>query len=162
MKTLYLLRHAKSDWQAAVDDKDRELNYNGELEDRKLGKDIKARNIKFDKIICSPAVRAVQTYNIVSKSCGYQGEVFFSDKFYFCRAEEILEIVGTTDDAVDSLLLVGHNPVWSDLVHDLSDEHPRIYLDTCNFAALTFDGRWSDLSAGKNCKLDYVISPRNI
>lgn len=162
MKTLYLLRHAKSDWLADVDDKERELNYNGELEARKLGKELKARNIVFDKIICSPAVRAVQTCNIVSKTCGYKGEVLFSDKFYFCRADEILEIVGSIDDTVDSLLLVGHNPVWSDLVRELSDEHPRIYLDTCNFVSLSFDGRWSDLSAGKYCKLNYVISPRNI
>lgn len=161
MKKLYLLRHAKASWNDDnVEDKDRIISYLGINEAKKVAAEIINKNIKFDKILSSPAKRAYQTAEIIKNKTGFSGEIIFEESFYFDYQKEILRIIQDIDNKADSVLLVGHNPTWSKLVSDFTDE--RVYLDTANFAAIHADiNDWNEAVYGI-FNLEYVISPKNL
>ncbi|MBQ3656901.1 MAG: histidine phosphatase family protein [Bacteroidales bacterium] len=160
MKRIYLLRHAKASWNDDVDDKDRIISYIGVNEAKKVAAEIVKKEIKFDKIISSPAKRAYQTADIIKNKIGFIGEIVLEESFYFDYQREILNFIQNIDNKVDSVLLVGHNPTWSKLAGDFSDE--RVYLDTANLAALNADiNDWNEAVYGI-FNLDYVISPNNL
>lgn len=160
MKRLYFLRHAKASWNDDADDKDRIISYIGVNEAKKIAGEILKKNITFDKIISSPAKRAYQTAEIIKNKIGFSAEIIFEDSFYFDYQKEILRIIQDIDNKADSVLLVGHNPTWSKLVSDFTDE--RVYLDTANFAAMSADiNDWNEAVYGI-FNLEYVISPKNL
>ena len=159
MKTLYVLRHARAKF-SDNGDKNRPLSYDGELEAHKLGKELKARKVNFNHIITSTAKRALQTTDIICHEIANGVAIEFNDNFYTCTTSEAIEILNKTNENIDSLLVVGHNPQWSNLVNILSG-NDRVYLDTCNFVALNFDYNWQQLQPNC-CTIDYIILPRYI
>lgn len=163
MKKLYILRHAAADYYASCDDKDRDLEYIGEMDAHKLGKELKARGVNFDAIKCSTAARTMQTLDIVRKELGYDGAVSYDDDLYSFDTRSVLDVLAGYDDTLQNLLIVAHNPVCSELVWYLSTDRVHIQFDTCNFAALEYDGdKWAELAEGASCRLDYIIKPRYI
>jgi phosphohistidine phosphatase len=110
MKTLTLLRHAKSGWDdPSLSDFARPLNARGRGAARAMGRELRALGLAWDRIVASPAVRVTETIDGMTESYGPLAPVL-DERVYLASLDVLLEIVRATDDAHDTLLLVGHNP----------------------------------------------------
>ena len=111
MKTLTLLRHAKSGWDdPAMRDFDRPLNPRGRRAARAVGGEMRAQGLGFDRVVASPARRVVETLEDVSAGYGAPLSPAYDDRIYLAATATLLQIVRETDDSVAALLLAGHNP----------------------------------------------------
>jgi phosphohistidine phosphatase len=162
MKTLYLLRHAKSSWEFPhLSDHDRPLNKRGRNDAPLIGEQLAKRNIKPDLMVSSPAVRAITTASLVSKEIGYSLEkIAIEERAYHADPEELLEIIHSTSPEVEELMLVSHNDGLTDLVNQLSPT----YIDnvpTAGIVSLSFDtSSWRSVSA-KNARFNFFDYPKN-
>jgi len=117
MKTLLLLRHAKSSWKdAAVADFERPLNDRGRKAAELVGKFIAKQNVTIDLVISSPAVRARQTIELVLRAAKRSPELRFDQRVYEASPTRLLEITSQIEDDRKSVLLVGHNPGMEELL----------------------------------------------
>ncbi len=139
MKTLLLVRHAKSSWNdAALPDKERPLNDRGERDAPRMGKRLAKRDVKPDLILSSPAHRALRTAEVIAKSIDYKPKrIVVDDRLYPGAVAAILGIIHGLDKKLNRVMIVGHNPALAELAHRLSDEITR--MPTCAVAELTFD-----------------------
>jgi len=111
MKRLTLLRHAKSSWDDPVArDFDRPLNAKGHRAGRTVGQEMRRLGLHFDAIVASPAARVVETLEEVAQGFGTPLSPRFDERIYLASRDALLDLVRTTDDAIASLLLVGHSP----------------------------------------------------
>ena len=111
MKTLTLLRHAKSSWDDPVArDFDRPLNKRGRKAARTMGREMRAQGLEFDRVVASPAARVVGTLADLAEGYGGPIEPEYDERVYLASATTLLKVVQEADDAADRLLLVGHNP----------------------------------------------------
>lgn len=170
MKTLTLLRHAKSGWDDPVArDFDRPLNPKGRRAAATMGREMKALDLAFDRVVASPAVRVVET--IAEVEAGYGGALApaWDRRLYLASAAGMLDVARETDDRVGSLLLVGHNPGLEDLVLMLVPDRAGGLRDsveekypTATLVEMTFDtDRWVDLAAG-GATLTRFVRPRDL
>ena len=170
MKRLTLLRHAKSGWDDPVSrDFDRPLNARGKRASEVIGRWLHDHDISFDLIVGSPAVRVVETIEHVAIGLGETMAPTWDKRAYLASASSLLEIIHDTPDAVERLLLVGHNPGLEDLVLMLvpdegdgaRDEVEEKY-PTASLVAIDFDTEhWAEIQAGKG-RLIYFKRPRDI
>jgi phosphohistidine phosphatase len=110
MKTLTLLRHAKSGWDdPALSDFERPLNARGRSAARAMGRQMRALGLGWDRIVASPATRVTETIDGLRESYGPLAPVY-EQAVYLASLETLLEIVRTTGDSCATLLVVGHNP----------------------------------------------------
>ena len=120
MKILTLLRHAKSGWDDPVSrDFDRPLNPRGRRAARTVGREMKAQGLAFDLVQASPARRVIETLEEVEKAFGPLGAQY-DQRLYLASTATLIEIIRTAPDAVERLLLVGHNPGLEELALRLS------------------------------------------
>ena len=117
MKTLSLLRHAKSSWDDPVErDFDRPLNGRGHRAARRMGEWLKDNPQLFDAVIASPALRIKQTIEGVEAGLGAKLKPVFDKRIYMASAASLFELIQETPDEVGHLLLIGHNPGLEDLL----------------------------------------------
>ena len=162
MKTLYLMRHAKSSWDfPELSDHDRPLNKRGRLDAPLMGQQLLSRDISPDLILTSSAVRALTTASLVAKELDYDREKLqVSDNIYKAGRSELIKIIQHLPDEIDSLLLVGHNPVISEMANKLSPEAVAD-LPTAGIVALEFScNSWLDVN-GEKSKLLFYDFPKN-
>ena len=121
MKTLLLLRHAKSSWKdTSLADRDRPLNKRGERDAPEMGRRIAAAGIRPSLIVSSPAVRAWTTARIIADEIGYPREFLQRDKrLYLASVNAILDVIVAQDNGFNSLMIVGHNPGFTDFANYL-------------------------------------------
>jgi phosphohistidine phosphatase len=121
MKTLTLVRHAKSSWKdASLADRDRPLNKRGKRDAPEMGRRIAAAGIRPSLIVSSPAVRAWTTARIIADEISYPREFLQRDKrLYLASVNGILDVIVAQDPGFNSLMLVGHNPGFTDLANYL-------------------------------------------
>lgn len=161
MKNIYILRHAKSDWSDDnADDKDRILTDRGVDEAKTVAKAFINNKLQFDTIISSPAKRALQTATIVKKNTGFIKEIQVEDCFYFSDLRRILSVIRRQNDENNTILIVGHNPLWSNLVLYLTGN--RMTMDTGCAAILTSNiDKWDNFD-NNAFKLELYINPKKI
>ena len=170
MKSLTLLRHAKSSWaDPGTDDFDRPLNARGLEAARAIGAEMRKLGLAFDAIITSPAARAVET--LAEASHGYGAPLTGEEDgcVYLAPKALLLEIIRATDDKVGSLLLVGHNPGFELLAASLTegDDSPERAAmagkyPTGALAEIAFDiAHWQDVAPGTG-RLVRFIRPRDL
>jgi len=151
MKTLSLLRHAKSSWDdPALDDFDRPLNPRGRRDAPEMGRRLKARGEIPDLIISSPARRALATARMVAREVGIpEARIIEEASLYHAGAGTILSIVRSLESLAGHLMLVGHNPGFNDVANSLSEA--RIdNLPTAALFQVEFDvDDWSDVAPGQ-------------
>ena len=151
MKTLTLLRHAKSSWDDPhLADFDRPLNPRGRSDAPEMGRRLKARGHLPDLIVSSPARRALATARMVAREIGIPEERIIEEPgLYHAGAERILRTVTSLESHARHLMLVGHNPGFNDLANRLSDA--RIdNLPTAAVFQVEFDADdWSEVVAGQ-------------
>ena len=110
MKTLSLLRHAKSGWDdPSLSDFARPLNARGRGAARAMGRELRALGLGWDCILASPAARVTETIDEVAESYGPIAPVY-DERIYLASLDTLLALVRATDDAYATLLVVGHNP----------------------------------------------------
>lgn len=111
MKTLILMRHAKSTWkEKKAEDYDRPLSKRGRKDAPRMGELLKENNLLPDLIIASSAVRNRETTELVIESMGYRGNVFLYGDLYMGEVDVYISHLHQVADNVNTLLLIGHNP----------------------------------------------------
>lgn len=164
MKTLILIRHAKSSWKDhSLPDHERPLSKRGKRDAPTMGRRLAERGIEVELMLSSPATRAMATAEAVAEEIGCPwDEIVADERLYEADTEELLTVVEDQDDWVDCLLLVGHNPGLTALVNYLS----RVDIDnlpTCGVVDLRYDvTRWAEIAAAEplQCVLDYPRKKR--
>lgn len=169
VKTLTLLRHAKSGWDdVALRDFDRTLNAKGRRAAATMGRHLRERGAAFDRVVASPAVRVVETLDAVASGLGRTLAPQWDRRLYLASAETLADIVRELPDEVASVLIVGHNPgledlvltlapdTWCDLRHAVEQKYP-----TASIAQMTLAGGWSDAAPGK-ATLTGFVRPRDL
>jgi len=117
VKTLYLLRHAKSSWdQPGLEDFARPLAPRGLKAAPRMGRYMRNQGLVPDLVLCSAALRAQQTWDMVAEALGHEVPVKSLRSLYMASPARILDIVRRQSDAAAGLLLVGHNPAFAGLV----------------------------------------------
>jgi phosphohistidine phosphatase len=113
MKTILLLRHAKSDWgESGLADFERPLNKRGLKDAPVMGEVLALFDMLPDKIVSSPARRAAQTAELVAEACGYDKKsIQWEDSFYGGGSGNLITALRRLPNTVERVLLVGHNPV---------------------------------------------------
>lgn len=116
MKTLYLIRHAKSDWSdETLSDYDRPLNKRGMKDAPLMGSYLADKGIRPDLILSSPALRAKTTATAIAKALSYPSEsIRYDETLYACDVETILSIIREVSDDIDTLFVFGHNPEFTE------------------------------------------------
>ena len=161
MKTLLLLRHGKAaEGTAGQADLDRTLTERGRDQAQAIGQFIKERDLQLDLVLCSPAARAKETAELVLAAAGLTTELRDEPRIYEASSIQLFDLVLHLDASVGSVLLVGHNPGFEDLVHLITDRVSP--LSTCTLARIEIqaDG-WSDV-AEVSGKLDWVVRSEDL
>lgn len=146
MKTLFLVRHAKSSRDdPTLADKKRPLNERGLRDAPKMGKRLAKRDVKPDLILSSPALRARTTAELFADELDYKlKHIVIDDRLYASAPDDLLEVIRKRGGKAKRLMLFGHNPELSELANRLSSDITE--LRTCAVAELAFDIKsWSDL-----------------
>ena len=161
VKHLLLLRHAKSSWDdPALDDHDRPLAARGRKAAKLIGAHMRREQIRSSVVLCSSALRARETLDLVAPA----GEAQIEPELYGASAEQLLERLRRVPDEVDAVMLIGHNPAIQDLAVTLvagtSELATRKY-PTGALARLTFTGAWGEL-APRHAELAAFIIPREL
>ena len=171
MKTLTLLRHAKSGWDDPVArDFDRPLNPKGQRAAQAVGKHMRGLGLAFDHVAASPAVRVVETLDHVATGYGSDLAPHWDKRIYLASASTLLDIVHELPEGADSALLVGHNPGLEDLVFDLCPDDGTSPLrdlvwekyPTAAIARMELNiAHWADVE--RRCgQLTHFIRPRDL
>jgi phosphohistidine phosphatase len=161
MKTVYILRHAKSSWDFPhLSDHDRPLLDKGIKRTKLIGGYLAKNNITPDLIISSSAVRALETARIVAKNINYPVEnIQINRMVYNANADGLTDLLYGIPDNIGSVMLVGHNPTFTSLANQWLDQ-PVDWLPTSALVAISFETKkWEDLSTA-TYKTKFVVTPR--
>ena len=172
LKTLTILRHAKSGWDVAVErDFDRPINKRGQRGAELIGQWLKRRKLPIDRIIASPAVRVTETLDIFQPAAGLDAlEPHWDRRIYLASAATLIDVIRDTGRDAQHLLISGHNPGLEDLILMLVPEsagdelRARVEekLPTSALARLDLNiADWHDLDTGMARFADF-IRPRDL
>jgi phosphohistidine phosphatase len=169
LKSLYLLRHAKSSWDKPdLADHDRPLAPRGRTAARRIAVHMGKAKVRPELVLCSSAVRAVQTYNTIAPALGKSVDVSVEDALYGAGSADLLERLQVVAEDVGTVLLIGHNPGLQDLALELAgDGRPAGMavigekFPTGSLATLKISGPWGGLGPGR-AYLDSVVVPREL
>jgi len=169
MKTIYLLRHAKSSWaDSDLADRDRPLAPRGWRAARAMAAHLEEREILPDLVLCSPARRTRETLDGISESVA-GARVEIDEGLYGADAREILHRIQRLPPTSDSVLIIGHNPGLEEVAellltpggHDASLDQMQEKYPTGALATFVAPGAWSEVEEG-TCVLRAFIRPRDL
>ena len=166
-RQLILLRHAKSDWPD-VPDRERPLAKRGRRDAPRIGRWLHEHGYQPDVVVCSPAKRTRQTWDLVAPELGGKPAVRFEPRAYDASALTLLYLAQELPSRYRTALLIAHNPGLSDLASQLAappgigqatDNGPRpgISLPTAAVAVLEFSGDWPSLAPGQARLAAHII-----
>ena len=162
MKTLLILRHAKSSWNhPELSDYDRPLNARGKRDAPRMGKHLRQVELIPDRILTSSAKRARKTANKVAKSCRYTGKVKKIDAFYDAVPGIYFETLRALPDKYQRVMVVGHNPTMEQLVTYLTGEIERMPTAALAHIELPIQ-RWDDLNLYTKGTLVNLWTPKTL
>jgi len=159
MKTLILLRHAKSDWGSGLErDHERSLNPRGQRAAKIVGRFLEMAAEVPAAVVTSSAVRARTTVELAAEAGGWSCPVAVTDSLYEATPEVVLEVIRERPDTQDSLLLAGHEPTWSRLVERFTGGRAKVVTATLvriDFAV----ARWREVRFAAGT-LVWMVSPK--
>jgi phosphohistidine phosphatase len=145
MKTLLVLRHAKSSWNdPALDDHERPLNKRGRRDAPRMGELVREYGLIPDVIISSDAVRARLTAEAVAEAARYAGEILLDPHLYLAGPADILSLLRTVRENAETVMIVGHNPGLEELITQLTGEQQDLPTAALAKIALPIE-QWRDL-----------------
>ncbi|HET7924652.1 MAG TPA: histidine phosphatase family protein [Rhodanobacteraceae bacterium] len=164
MKRLLLLRHAKAEPATEpLVDIDRPLADRGERDARRIGERLRQQRQRPELILASPAARALRTAELVAHTLDYPRDAIALDRrLYLAEPTAIVEIIAAQNGAIETLLVVGHNPGLTELVHHLLPAFDVEDLPTCAVVGLDYAdaATWEGIASGA-AALSYYDYPKN-
>ncbi|HEY8412791.1 MAG TPA: histidine phosphatase family protein [Pyrinomonadaceae bacterium] len=161
MKTLFLLRHAKSSRKdQSLPDFERPLNGRGKQAAEKIGRYLKRELIVPELVLSSPAARARETIERVAKAAKWSVEVRFDQRIYEAGGLRLLEVISQIENERKAVLLVGHNPGIEELLMLLAGESKKVPTGALMKLELK-SSKWTT-AADKRAKLAWLIKPRKL
>ncbi|MDN3723627.1 histidine phosphatase family protein [Aequorivita sp. SDUM287046] len=160
MKTLYLVRHAKSSWETNVDDHKRSLKQRGLNDGILVSKKVADEIEPPQKIISSDATRAFSTAQFFKEALNIpESDMETNHELYDFSGQNVMRIIKSLSDNLNSVMIVGHNHALTSIVNMLGNR----FIDnvpTCGFVMLQFnDKKWSNITTGVTVK---TIFPRDL
>lgn len=168
-RRLVLLRHGKAEPGGREADALRPLALDGRRQSVRVGVTLTAHDLLPELVLCSSAVRARQTWELVRTGLGEVGpDVLITDAVYELGVAGVLVQVREIDERVRTVLVVGHEPTMSSITTELAGEgsdeaaaaHLRGGMSTGTFAVLELDGPWAELDRG-GARLRAVVAPQD-
>lgn len=163
MKTVYLLRHAKSSWaNNLLTDRERPLNERGLRDAPLMGARFAGRGETLELILSSPAERAQTTARLFGEACGYPAdEIVVEPDLYFSGSESIEDLILSRDDQLRSIMLVFHNPDITGFVNSIDYDVRIDNVPTCGLIKMVSDiAQWRDWTTD-NSDVEYFDFPKN-
>ncbi len=150
MKTLYIVRHAKSSWEFDVSDENRPLNKRGVKDAELVGKELKTLIKTVDKILCSPAVRAHSTAKIIVDQLDVSDDIFsLEPDLYDFGGHKVVDVIKNCGDEINTLMIFGHNHAFTSIAN-LYGSEAIDNLPTAGVVGIEFDcNKWNDINVGK-------------
>ncbi len=146
MKTLLLMRHAKSSWKnKSLEDKKRPLKERGKRDAKQMGLILHENELVPQVILCSSAKRAKQTAGQVIKATKFNGMCLFLDEYYMAEPEDYLAQLKDLADEYERVLLIGHNPGMEMLLQIMDNKIEAMPTGALAYLSLTLDS-WSNIS----------------
>ena len=162
MKTLLLMRHAKSSWKnASLPDHDRPLAKRGLRDAHRMGELIGRQELFPQLVLVSSAVRAAETARIFCEICGCQSNLRQVDELYMAEAETYLAQLKALPDTVERVLLIGHNPGLESLLQMLSGRVESLPTAVIAYISLPI-ASWCDISATTEGELIELWRPKDL
>lgn len=165
---LIIMRHAKSDWsEAGRSDFDRPLTNRGIKAAKQMGKWLKHKQFRLDRILCSPALRAKQTcHRVVNELSLPETEVYLEPTIYDASCNDLIALVKQYSKGIHTLLIIGHNPGLDQLLCNLSQDPPPVdysgkLLTTAALAVLDYGNSAISVNAHE-AQLRYLIRPKEL
>jgi phosphohistidine phosphatase len=151
VKTLYLVRHAKSSWDdPSQEDFDRPLNKRGKQDAPFMGQKLKEMGIRPDLLVSSDAKRAKKTAEALAEALEYplQG-ILFKREMYQADCDDMLKLINAMNDAADSMMIIGHNPEFTWLANKLAQMEIE-NIPTSGVVCIAFNVMsWAQISYGR-------------
>ena len=162
MKTLLVMRHAKSSWkEEGLDDHERPLSKRGKKDAPRMGELLKEHDLVPDLILSSSAVRARHTAELAAEYCEYVGEIGGGRELYSFASEDYLEALSRVDDDTQRVMVVGHNPGLEELLQWLTGVYAS--LPTAALAVVRLNiNHWAELEEGGRGELVQVWRPKEL
>jgi phosphohistidine phosphatase len=163
VKTLLILRHAKSSWDdASLDDRERPLNPRGRRDAPRMGDLLRDERLIPDVIITSDAVRAHMTAVAVAETAGYRRDLVVNPLLYHASPEDVIAVLKTVPNAnARTVMIVGHNPGLENLIEQLTGEQPDLPTAGLVQLALPIEA-WGELSASTRATLVDLWRPKDV
>ncbi|MFZ4398943.1 MAG: SixA phosphatase family protein [Bacteroidales bacterium] len=163
MKTLYIIRHAKSSWEFTnLSDEERPLIEKGIKRSKKIGKYLKEQNVKADIIISSHANRALNTAQIIAKKINYPEEKILIDKkIYGTGIDNLFNTIYGIPNEYKCAIIFGHNPTFTNIANYFLDEKID-NLPTSGLVCVVFEtDKWNEIATANNLE-NYIIRPKEL
>ena len=162
MKTLLIMRHGKSSWaKPSQADHDRTLNDRGRLDVPLMGQKLKEEGLLPGLVISSSAMRAQETAQLVTASCGYEGKIEVLAELYMASETHYFEALHQLGNDHDCVLIIGHNPTIESVI-DLYAVRPA-YITPGNIGHITFDVEtWAEVMVHTNGRLLNLWRPSEL
>lgn len=162
MKTLLLLRHAKSSWKNMnLTDFERPLNKRGVRDAPRMGKLLRRENLVPELIITSSAERALATAESVALASGYEGELEPTRRLYHADPDTYIEVLQEVQEEYARVMVVGHNPGMEDLLEDLTEAWEKMSTGAVAVIRLPIDD-WGDLTNETPGELVSIWRPKEL
>lgn len=164
LKTLYLLRHAKSSWDDPdLGDHERPLNKRGKGDAPKMGKWLSEHMEPPQLVLCSDAARTRATIAPVLEAWQLSEDILqLESALYHAHPTGLWKLVRSCDAGIDRLMLVGHNPGFTDFANSLSKAFRTENIPTCGFVAVSFAvDDWSKVQEGEG-EFETFQFPKNL
>ena len=158
MKTILLIRHAKSSWKFPdLKDIDRPLNKRGNRDCVLMSAVLADMQVHFDKIISSPAERAMST----AKAFASEDKIFTDQRLYLESISRLLTIIHEQDDAIQCVALVSHNPGITDFANFLAKADIE-NIPTSGIVGIQYDcNSWKEIEKGKGKMLFFEVPKKH-
>lgn len=162
MKTLLLMRHAKSSWaEAGLTDFERPLKKRGEKASRLMGRLLQVNNLVPDHVLSSSAERAQTTARLVLTELSPPPALELRDELYHASSRALVKFIRATDDRYGSVLLIAHNPGLEELLELWTREYVR--FPTAAIALFRFDvDRWSQIELESTVTCARLWKPKEL
>jgi phosphohistidine phosphatase len=162
MKTLLVLRHAKSSWSdPALDDHQRPLNERGRRDAPRMGELLRQYGLIPDMVISSDAMRARLTAEAVAEAACYAGEILLNRRLYMASPADILSVLRTGPTNAETVMIVGHNPGLEELVEQLTGEQQDLPTAALAQIVLPID-KWRDVKLSIRGTLSGLWRPKDL
>jgi phosphohistidine phosphatase len=162
MKTLLILRHAKSSWKYDdLADHDRPLKKRGEQAAALMGELIRKHDLMPQRIISSTARRALNTAELVAEACHYEERIVATRALYGAGPEDFVEVLRTLDDTDERVMIVGHNPDLEMFLESLTGAMESLPTAALAQVMLPIDS-WKELEEDTPGKLVHLWAPSTL